>query len=44
MKLFAKRLRRRRQASAQVSVQKTDGNLGHQQLGRVHFLELVEKS
>src|SRR5271167_1816921 len=30
---FAKRLRSRRQASAQVSVQKTDANLGHQQLG-----------
>jgi hypothetical protein len=30
---FAKRLRSRRQASAQVIVQKTDANLGHQQLG-----------
>src|SRR5271157_3697959 len=30
---FAKRLRSRRQTSAQVSVQKKDANLGHQQLG-----------
>ena len=42
---FAKRLRSRRQASAQVSVQTTDAKLGHQQqLGRLRFLELIEKS